>query len=125
MIGFGGRAINSSGPKYLNGPETILYQKSRSLYNAPNFAESAKSEKTIFIFEGYIDVIAASIYGINTGTAPCGTALTNEHLSFLSQFNSTFILCFNYFLIQTNEDTRFSTFVVTYQPYPSYLLSHI
>ena len=101
MIGFGGRAINSSGPKYLNGPETILYQKSRSLYNAPNFTESAKSEKTIFIFEGYIDVIAASIYGINTGTAPCGTALTNEHLSFLSQFNSTIILCFD------NDDAGF------------------
>tara|TARA_B100000131_G_scaffold143795_1_gene139921 strand:+ start:10942 stop:12618 length:1677 start_codon:yes stop_codon:yes gene_type:complete len=101
VIGFGGRAINSSGPKYLNGPETILYQKSRSLYNAPNFTESAKSEKTIFIFEGYIDVIAASIYGINTGTAPCGTALTNEHLSFLSQFNSTIILCFD------NDDAGF------------------
>jgi len=95
VIGFGGRSISSFGPKYLNGPETILYQKSRSLYNVPSFTESAKSKKTIYIFEGYIDIIAASIYGINTAAAPCGTALTNEHLNFLSQFNSTIILCFD------------------------------
>ena len=94
-IGFGGRSLTSSGPKYINGPETILYQKSKTLYGVPNFTEYAKSEETIYVFEGYIDVIAASMAGIKTAAAPCGTSLTNEHLNFLSQFNSKIILCFD------------------------------
>ena len=95
VIGFGGRIVQSNGPKYLNGPETILYQKSKSLYTVPNFSESAKKENTIYVFEGYIDVIAAHIYGINTAVAPCGTALTNEHLAYLSNFKSDIVLCFD------------------------------
>ena len=95
VIGFGGRTISSSGPKYLNGPETLLYQKSKSLYTVPNFSESAKNNDMIFIFEGYIDVIAASISGIKTAIAPCGTSLTNDHLSYIANFNSTIVLCFD------------------------------
>ena len=95
IIGFGGRIIQANGPKYLNGPETILYKKSKSLYTVPNFSESAKKEKTIYVFEGYIDVVAAYIYGINTAAAPCGTALTNEHLEYLSNFKSNIVLCFD------------------------------
>ena len=95
VIGFGGRTINSSGPKYLNGPETLLYQKSRSLYTVPHFSESAKNTNEIYIFEGYIDVIAASIFGIKTAVAPCGTSLTNDHLSYISNFNSIIVLCFD------------------------------
>ena len=95
IIGFGGRIIQPIGPKYLNGPETILYKKSKSLYTVPNFSESAKKDKTIYVFEGYIDVVAAYIYGINTAVAPCGTALTNEHLEYLSNFKSNIVLCFD------------------------------
>ena len=95
VIGFGGRTISSKGPKYLNGPETLLYQKSRSLYTVPNFSESAKNNDMIFVFEGYIDVVAASMYGIKTAVAPCGTSLTNDHLSYIANFNSTIVLCFD------------------------------
>jgi len=95
IIGFGGRIIQSNGPKYLNGPETILYQKSKSLYTVPNFSESAKKENTIYVFEGYIDVMAAYMYGINTAVATCGTALTNEHLNYLANFKSDIVLCFD------------------------------
>ncbi len=95
IIAFGGRHIKGSGPKYMNSPETLLYQKRRILYSGKDFNEQAKKEDSIFIFEGYIDVIAASICGINTAVAPCGTSLTNEHLDFLSKFNSELVLCFD------------------------------
>ena len=80
LISFGGRIMGDGQPKYVNGPETALFSKRRSLYGLKSARDpSARAPRSIIV-EGYMDVIALSQAGFGGAVAPLGTALTEEHL---------------------------------------------
>ncbi|MDF2963105.1 MAG: dnaG [Paenibacillus sp.] len=79
LIAFGGRAMGDAQPKYLNSPETMLFHKSRSLYNIHLARPQIRKKQQIVLFEGYMDVIKAWEAGVINGVATMGTALTEEH----------------------------------------------
>ena len=78
VIGFGGRVLDDSLPKYLNSPETPVYNKSRSLYGLYTAKDKCRTSHTIFIVEGYLDLISLHQHGIQTGyrTAVRGSSST-------------------------------------------------
>lgn len=78
-IGFGARIIGEGQPKYLNTPETQLYQKSKVLYGLDLAKKQIAAERRVVIVEGYTDVMAAHIAGVKTAVATCGTAFGTEH----------------------------------------------
>lgn len=88
IAGFGGRVVPAcfssedleKTPKYLNSPETLVYQKSKILYGVPQSLESARESGFVYITEGYMDVIALHKVGVSNALATCGTAITSEHL---------------------------------------------
>jgi DNA primase len=81
-IAFGGRAMSAEAQaKYLNSPETPLFDKSRTLYNAGPAREAAAKARTLIVAEGYMDVIALVEAGFGHAVAPLGTAITEHHLA--------------------------------------------
>ena len=93
VIAFGGRVLGEGQPKYLNSPETKLFDKSKSLY-ALNFARLSK--KDFFILcEGYMDVIALHQAGFTNAVAALGTALTVSHALLLKRYAAKLVLCFD------------------------------
>ncbi len=80
VIAFGGRVMEKIEPKYLNSPETPIFNKRRNLYNLDKARESGYKEKKLIISEGYMDVIALNRYGFDYAVAPLGTALTEEQI---------------------------------------------
>ena len=80
VIAFGGRIMDNSQPKYLNSPETPIFNKRRILYNMTYAREPAYQKKRLIICEGYMDVIALDSFGFDYATAPLGTALTEEQI---------------------------------------------
>lgn len=93
VIAFGGRVLDSSQPKYMNSPETEVYQKGKHLY-AMNFAKSSCS-KQIILAEGYMDVISLHQSGIINAVAPLGTALTENQSKLLKKYTEEIILSFD------------------------------
>ncbi len=93
-IGFGGRSMNSElQPKYLNSPETVLFQKKEILYGY-NFAQKNVNQKDPFIVvEGYMDVIMMHQYGFNTSVASMGTSFSQSHLASLWKYSDDPIIC--------------------------------
>jgi DNA primase len=83
VIGFGGRVMNADLPKYLNSPETPLYNKSRSLYGIDRARSAARKSGRVYVVEGYFDVLAMHLYGFENTVATLGTALTAEHVQLL------------------------------------------
>jgi DNA primase len=83
IIGFGGRVLDDSKPKYLNSPETPVYNKSRSLYGAHAAKNKARESDCVYIVEGYFDLLALHQHGITNTVATLGTSLTAEHVSTL------------------------------------------
>lgn len=83
VIGFGGRVMDDALPKYLNSPETPIYDKSRSLYGLHAARNSARAEKKVYIAEGYFDVLALHQHGISNAVATLGTSMTSEHVRLL------------------------------------------
>jgi DNA primase len=81
IIGFGGRIMEGDGPKYLNSPETRLYQKSKVLYGIEIARAAAQKKDEILIVEGYFDVLALQQAGFEHTVATCGTALTGDHIT--------------------------------------------
>lgn len=81
IIAFGGRVMEKIEPKYLNSPETPIFNKRRNLYNLDKAREVAYKEKQLIICEGYMDVIALDRYGFGYAVAPLGTALTEEQIA--------------------------------------------
>ena len=79
-IGFGGRIIVKGEPKYLNSPETILFNKSQELYGLFEAAKSIRDLNQVIVVEGYMDVIILYQYGITNAVATMGTAVTEEHI---------------------------------------------
>lgn len=95
VIGFGGRIIGSGEPKYLNSPETPLFQKRYSLYGMNHAGTIARKAGRIIVCEGYMDVIGLARAGIENAVAPLGTALTDEQLRDLWKVVREPVLCFD------------------------------
>lgn len=95
IIGFGGRIIDQGEPKYLNSPETSLFQKGHELYGLYQVLKANRKLDRVMIVEGYMDVIALFQYGINYAVATLGTATSTHHLQRLFRYTSEIIFCFD------------------------------
>lgn len=95
VIGFGGRVMDDSLPKYLNSPETEIFNKSQTLYGL-NLAKNAlQDKKQLIIAEGYMDVIALHVNGFTNAVATLGTALTKEHGRLMRRYADEVIICYD------------------------------
>jgi DNA primase len=95
VISFGGRTLGDGQPKYVNGPETALFSKRRTLYGLDVAREAVRGGAALVVVEGYMDVIALAQAGIGGAVAPLGTALTDEQLEELWRLSPAPILCFD------------------------------
>lgn len=96
IIGFGGRVLDSEQkPKYLNSPETVIFQKSRELYGLHQILSQQKSIDYIIIVEGYMDVIALAQHEIMNAVATLGTATSTYHIQLLAKHTKSLIFCFD------------------------------
>ena len=98
VLGFGGRVMDDSLPKYLNSPETSVYNKSRSLYGLHIAKENCRASETVYIVEGYFDLLALHQHGILNSVATLGTSLTQGHVQLLRGFvgkNGRFVLVYD------------------------------
>ena len=95
VVGFGGRALDDFGPKYLNSSESSIYKKNRTLFFLPDFLKDVKKNKFAIIVEGYFDVIAFNKLGYNNVASPSGTALTIQQLNQISKYTDEIYLCFD------------------------------
>lgn len=93
VIGFGGRVLGDGKPKYLNSPETLIFDKSRNLYGL-NYARTSR-EKYLLICEGYMDVIAMHQAGFTNAVASLGTALTIQHASLIRRYTDQVVLTYD------------------------------
>ncbi len=86
-IAFGARAIlDGQNPKYLNSPDSSIYNKSSVLFGLNRAKDAIKDEDGVIIMEGYFDVISAQVNGVKNAVASCGTALTPQHIKLLSRY---------------------------------------
>jgi DNA primase len=95
VIGFGGRILGDGEPKYLNSPETVLFDKGRTLYNLDRAGPASRKANRLIVVEGYMDVIALDRAGIAEAVAPNGTALTEAQLERMWRLEPAPILCFD------------------------------
>jgi len=95
VIGFGGRVLDDSLPKYINSPETLVYNKGSNLYNL-NFAkEDIRKKNCIIIVEGYTDVLITQQYEFNNVVASLGTALTTKQIDLIKRFTDTVLIAYD------------------------------
>lgn len=95
-IAFGGRAMSDDQPaKYLNSPETPLFHKGATLFNIQTARSAARDHGTVYVAEGYMDVIALAEGGFPAAVAPLGTALTETQLGHLWRMSDAPVLCFD------------------------------
>ena len=94
-ISFGGRILGDGQPKYVNGPETVLFSKRRNLYGLDLAREGVFRGASLLVAEGYMDVIALQQAGFTGAVAPLGTALTEDQLQALWQVSPEPVLCFD------------------------------
>ncbi len=95
VVGFGGRIIDKGEPKYLNSPETPVFQKGHELYGLYQSLQANRQLTRALIVEGYMDVIALFQHGITYAVATLGTATTTHHLQRLFRYTSEIIFCFD------------------------------
>ena len=95
VIGFGGRVLDDSTPKYLNSPETPVFHKGHELYGLYQARKANRKLERLIIVEGYMDVIALAEKGISNAVATLGTATTPEHLRQLQRSAPEVIFCFD------------------------------
>jgi DNA primase len=95
IIGFGGRVLDGSLPKYLNSPETPLFHKGKEVYGLHELLEKNSKPSRILIVEGYMDVITLAQFGIHYAVAALGTATSQAHLDLLFRFSSELVFCFD------------------------------
>lgn len=93
VIGFGGRVLGDGTPKYLNSPDTPVFNKSRNLF-ALNLAKNTKQGR-LLLTEGYMDTISLHQAGFDCAVASLGTSLTGDHAKLLSRFAKEVILCYD------------------------------
>lgn len=98
VIGFSGRVLNTADktiPKYLNSPETELFNKRRTLFNFDQAKKAARKAGRIFLFEGFMDVISAFSAGVHNGVASMGTSLTGDQVKILSRATDQLDVCYD------------------------------
>ena len=95
IIGFGGRVLGQEEPKYLNSPETALFEKGRELYNFFSARRAIRAANYAIVVEGYMDVIALAQHGIDNAVAALGTATTSFHIQKLLRQTDNIIFCFD------------------------------
>ncbi len=93
VIGFGGRVMDDSTPKYLNSPETVIFNKRKNLF-ALNLAKKTKLGYLILV-EGYMDAVALHQYGFDCAVASLGTSLTEEHAALLTRYTEQVVLIYD------------------------------
>ena len=94
-VGFGGRALDDSMPKYLNSPETLIFHKGRTLYGLSTAREACRQNNETLVVEGYFDLLALYNNSIRQVVAPLGTALTLHHVRTLSRLAPRAVLVFD------------------------------
>lgn len=95
VVGFGGRVLDDSLPKYLNSPETAVFSKSKELYGLYESLQKQSRPGCILVVEGYMDVIALAQYGIGNVVAALGTATSKNQIDLLFRFATELVLCFD------------------------------
>ena len=95
VIGFGGRVLDDSSPKYLNSPETPVFHKGNELYGLYQARKANRKLERIIIVEGYMDVIALAEHNVTNAVATLGTATTPEHLRQLLRSTPEVVFCFD------------------------------
>lgn len=95
IIGFGGRVVDDSEPKYLNSPETPVFHKGAELYGLYAARKEIREKQFVFVVEGYMDVVALAQHGIGNPVATLGTATTKQHLDRLFRHCPHIIFCFD------------------------------
>jgi DNA primase len=95
VIGFGGRVLDDSTPKYLNSPETSVFHKGHELYGLYEAKKANRKLERIVIVEGYMDVVALTEFDITNAVATLGTSTTPEHLRLLQRSTSEIVFCFD------------------------------
>jgi len=94
IIAFGGRTLDNSIPKYLNSPETLIFNKRENLYGL-NFARKKINNRTIILVEGYMDLISLVQYGVENVSATLGTALTDQQSSLIKRYADNVIISYD------------------------------
>jgi DNA primase len=95
IIGFGGRVLGKGEPKYLNSPETPLFEKGRELYGLYEARQAIREKNRVLVVEGYMDVVALAQYGVEYAVATLGTATTGEHVRKLLRHADQVYFCFD------------------------------
>ncbi|GEL78306.1 DNA primase [Tenuibacillus multivorans] len=96
VVGYGGRSmVDDEQPKYLNSPESTLFQKGKILYNFHQARKHFQKSNTVVLFEGYADVIKAHQAGVYHAVATMGTSLSDTHVKILKQYVDEVIICFD------------------------------
>lgn len=95
VVGFGGRVLDDTPPKYLNSPETAFFNKGRILYGLHQARQSIREKGYVIIVEGYMDVITAHQYGITNTAASLGTAFTVEHGRLLMNYSRNVVIAYD------------------------------
>jgi len=95
VIGFGGRVLDKSEPKYLNSPETPLFEKGRELYGLFQARQGIRAAGRVLVVEGYMDVVALAQYGVGYAVATLGTATTTWHVQKLLRQADEVVFCFD------------------------------
>jgi DNA primase len=95
VIGFGGRITGAGEPKYLNSPETPLFEKGRELYGLWQARRAIREANLVIVVEGYMDVVALAQHGIENAVATLGTATTPAHVMKLLRLADSVVFCFD------------------------------
>lgn len=95
VLGFGGRVLDNSLPKYLNSPETVIYSKSKSLYGLYYAQNSIREKKQVIVVEGYLDFLTLYQAGVENVVASLGTALTSEQGKLIARLASEVIIAYD------------------------------
>ena len=95
VIGFGGRVMGDGEPKYLNSPETPLFEKGRELYGLLHARDAIRAASQVLVVEGYMDVVALAQHGVANAVATLGTATTPVHVAKLLRLADAVVFCFD------------------------------
>lgn len=95
VVGFGARRLGDEGAKYINSPDTPVYQKGRVLFGWPQAAAAIRQSRSVIVCEGFFDVIIPSQAGIENIVSTCGTALTQPQAEFLLAAADKIVFCFD------------------------------
>ena len=95
VIGFGGRVLDRGEPKYLNSPETVLFEKGHELYGLFQAQKAIRAQQRVIVVEGYMDVVALAQHGVDNAVATLGTATTPYHVQKLLRLCDQVVFCFD------------------------------